>query len=345
MSLVDETGFATATSLEREAFYGLFKSSTSLTDASGLLLPATTLAEYCYQEMFSQCTSLTKAPVLPATTLVEYCYSNMFYRCTSLRSVTCLATDISAYGCTRYWLSGVDSEGTFTKAAGVEWESGDSGIPSGWSVKEKQAATSPFASVTADDLGKVIGADGNIYDDATAATTAGTTALAKICYVGDEGTADASSSTYKGLALALSDVSSTQKWCSLYTNNCLTTKYSSVSAAKTDMAGIANTDALVGHASHNHYAAKAARDYNGGTHPTGTSEWFLPSAGQWDKMATAVGGYATLKDNVNLREKYSYWSSSEGTSYNAWGPYSGYDSWDSDMSKIYDYSVRACLAF
>ena len=137
MSLVDETGFATATSLEENAFYGLFKSSTYLTDASSLLLPATTLARSCYQEMFYKCISLTKAPVLSAKTLAEYCYYNMFYRCSSLRSVTCLATDISAYGCTNYWLSGVDSEGTFTKAAGVDWSEGDSGIPSGWTVKEK----------------------------------------------------------------------------------------------------------------------------------------------------------------------------------------------------------------
>ena len=34
--------------------------------------------------MFSSCTSLTQAPVLPATTLADYCYYYMFYSCTSL---------------------------------------------------------------------------------------------------------------------------------------------------------------------------------------------------------------------------------------------------------------------
>ena len=61
----------------------------------------------------------------------------MFYGCTSLNSVTCLATDISATDCTKDWLSGVASSGTFTKAAGVDWsgKTGFDGIPSGWTVQ------------------------------------------------------------------------------------------------------------------------------------------------------------------------------------------------------------------
>ena len=34
--------------------------------------------------MFIGCTSLTQAPVLPAETLAEDCYYNMFTKCTSL---------------------------------------------------------------------------------------------------------------------------------------------------------------------------------------------------------------------------------------------------------------------
>jgi hypothetical protein len=34
--------------------------------------------------MFVGCTSLTQAPVLPAETLAEDCYYNMFKKCTSL---------------------------------------------------------------------------------------------------------------------------------------------------------------------------------------------------------------------------------------------------------------------
>ena len=57
-----------------------------------------------------------------------------------------------------------------------------------------------FISITTDDIGKVMGADGNIYDNAGAATAAGTNAVAMIAYVGND-TGDA---TYNhGLAIAL----------------------------------------------------------------------------------------------------------------------------------------------
>ena len=63
----------------------------------------------------------------------------MFYGCSNLTSVTCLATDISAYFCTKYWLDGVAATGTFTKAATMSiWPEGTSGIPSGWTVKDAE---------------------------------------------------------------------------------------------------------------------------------------------------------------------------------------------------------------
>ena len=134
MSLVDEENYVTATTLQTYAFTGLFTGNTTLTDASGLLLPATTLAERCYFAMFLNCTSLVKAPALPATTLADYCYNNMFNGCTSLSSVVCLATDISATDCTVDWLDGVAAEGIFTAAdKTVAWKADNTeGIPSGW---------------------------------------------------------------------------------------------------------------------------------------------------------------------------------------------------------------------
>jgi hypothetical protein len=220
MSLVDEAGFATATTLTaKSTFNRLFNGNTVLTDASGLLLPATTLTDYCYGFMFLNCTNLTDAPALPATTLVEGCYSSMFSGCTSLSAapaelpattlallcyncmfsgcssletapalpattlaescysgmfygcssletapalpaptlvegcyygmfsgctnlsaVTCLATDISANWCTEEWLyeagTAVTGTKTFTKNPLMEgWETGDYGIPDGWTVK------------------------------------------------------------------------------------------------------------------------------------------------------------------------------------------------------------------
>jgi hypothetical protein len=62
-------------------------------------LPATTLAEYCYNYMFSYCSSLTQAPELPATTLVNGCYDGMFCGCTSLTKAPELPATTLAKGC------------------------------------------------------------------------------------------------------------------------------------------------------------------------------------------------------------------------------------------------------
>ena len=171
MSLVDEYGYATATTLTGDnafndlfsdnshlynhptyklvlpattltvsCYQSMFSACTNLTTAPEL--PATTLAEGCYRMMFSNCKNLTTAPVLPAGTLVVGCYSTMFVACSNLNSVTCLATDISALDATNDWLRGVAGTGTFTKAAGVtSWTTGDNGIPAGWTVVDNVGLT------------------------------------------------------------------------------------------------------------------------------------------------------------------------------------------------------------
>ena len=124
-----------ATTLDGYCYMAMFKGCTSLTTAPEL--PATTLVDSCYYGMFSGCTSLVTAPELPATTLANYCYNHMFYGCTNLNSITCLATDISASQCTSSWVQNVAASGTFTKAASMnDWTSGNSGIPSGWTVQD-----------------------------------------------------------------------------------------------------------------------------------------------------------------------------------------------------------------
>ena len=100
MSLVDEENYATATTLTANyQFYYLFGNNEHLKDASGLLLPATTLAEGCYYDMFLGCTSLTTAPALPATTLATECYAYMFEGCTSLTTAPALPATTLAYCC------------------------------------------------------------------------------------------------------------------------------------------------------------------------------------------------------------------------------------------------------
>ena len=87
MSLLSETGFDENTTLPAiSTFRALFKGNTTLTDASKLLLPATTLTNACYENMFCGCTALTAAPELPATEGMSSgtCYSSMFEGCSSL---------------------------------------------------------------------------------------------------------------------------------------------------------------------------------------------------------------------------------------------------------------------
>lgn len=158
-------------------------------------------------------------------------------------------------------------------------------------------------------IGKLFGADGNIYANEAAATAAGTTPIAMICYVGAAGSADSStgSEAYMGLALALTDAGTTVKWCSQHGATCLPTQYASGQQTN-DMAGIANTDYLISHDpdGHGHAAANSARNYNGGTHPRGTSVWFLPSAGQWDKMVNACKNVLGTENNYkDLRDGFS----------------------------------------
>lgn len=137
MSLISGDSFSNADTLATGyTFYQFFK-GTGVVNAENLIMPATTLTERCYYQMFSGCTSLTTAPALPATTLATTCYQGMFYGCTNLNSITCLATDIPTSNCTQNWVKGVAASGTFTKAASMSsWTTGTGGIPSNWTVQD-----------------------------------------------------------------------------------------------------------------------------------------------------------------------------------------------------------------
>ncbi|MCQ2975723.1 MAG: bacterial Ig-like domain-containing protein, partial [Bacteroidales bacterium] len=71
-----------ATQLTCFCYEYMFSSCSSLTTAPEL--PATQLDSWCYRNMFSSCSSLTTAPELPATQLADFCYSDMFSSCSSL---------------------------------------------------------------------------------------------------------------------------------------------------------------------------------------------------------------------------------------------------------------------
>ena len=87
--------------------------------------------------MFSGCTSLTSAPELPATTLARYCYGNMFSGCTKLNTITLGYTgnfiDGAPSDAFANWVSGVAKSGTFYYN-GSDRTTGESAIPEGWTI-------------------------------------------------------------------------------------------------------------------------------------------------------------------------------------------------------------------
>ena len=104
-TLIDYTQYKTVDTGSAK-FGFLFNGCTQLTTAP--MLPATKLADNCYEGMFYGCTALTNAPALPATELTERCYYSMFYGCTDLKSAPALPAEQLAkrcyysmfYGCT-----------------------------------------------------------------------------------------------------------------------------------------------------------------------------------------------------------------------------------------------------
>ena len=106
--IIDASGLALpATTLANYCYLYMFNGCTSLVNAPAL--PAITLTNYCYQYMFNGCTSLVNAPALPATTLASYCYSNMFNGCTSLVNAPALPATTLANSCYQYMFYGCTS--------------------------------------------------------------------------------------------------------------------------------------------------------------------------------------------------------------------------------------------
>ena len=164
MSLLYRTNFADVTKISTSYIFSeTFRDCTYIKEADRLILPATTLADNCYESMFQGCTSLTTAPELPAVYLATGCYDRMFYNCTNLTTapvlnartlvvgcygymfngcskigvIKCYAKNLSAtaMGALTNWVQGVAYLGTFYKRADVTWPTGPSGIPNGWRVR------------------------------------------------------------------------------------------------------------------------------------------------------------------------------------------------------------------
>ena len=162
-SLLYGDDFASNNSLTNSTyqFCSLFKKA-NVASAENLILPATTLKNYCYRALFSWCTTLEKAPVLPATTLAQgcywymfekcaistapdlnaealanECYGHMFENCSNLNYIKCLAKNgFNNTNVLANWVTGVCATGTFIKKGNTSWTTGASGIPTNWTIRE-----------------------------------------------------------------------------------------------------------------------------------------------------------------------------------------------------------------
>lgn len=136
MSMAYGADFVGKTTIKSYQFVTLFHKAKKIKAASNLILPATTLANYCYDDMFYGCTSLVTAPELPATKLANNCYGHMFENCTNINYIKAMFTTTPSDSYTEKWLNNVSPSGTFVKNSAATWNvTGANGIPSGWTVE------------------------------------------------------------------------------------------------------------------------------------------------------------------------------------------------------------------
>ena len=74
-----------------------------------LLLPATTLTDYCYDNLFNGCSVLDAAPELPAEEMKASCYFGMFKSCKKLAEAPELKSTILADACYRQMFYGCEA--------------------------------------------------------------------------------------------------------------------------------------------------------------------------------------------------------------------------------------------
>ena len=123
----------TAATLAENCFDSMYSQCSSMTAASVLKSPV--MAQYCCQLMYYNCTSLESVDI-PNVTLASYCFRRMFYGCSSLNLIS---TDMTSWSstATQDWVDGVAASGTFTKPSALSESYGPNRIPDGWKVVNK----------------------------------------------------------------------------------------------------------------------------------------------------------------------------------------------------------------
>ena len=215
--------------------------------------------------------------------------------------------------------------------------------------------------VTSEHVGWVIAGDGCIYRDKAAVEAAGKTGVAIIFYVGENGSVDASSKQYKGLAASITTAGKRMWGFRDNAAYCLNAQYDTYLDATADMNGILNTQILASHNhsagyDRNHLAASAAINLTP-VAPKGTSGWFLGSVGQWKLFLESCGitlddsGYSSDATLAKMQSYFreagyqefwtsgKYWTSTESTNGSnnaplAWKVYLSTSSEDYNLSGL-----------
>lgn len=216
-------------------------------------------------------------------------------------------------------------------------------------------------SATEADLGKIIGKDGQIYENVDAATTAGTSAVAMIAYVGNQ-TGELAPYNH-GLAIALNDCPDGGG-----DHNPNYQYYTQTSGFQTHPITAKNTSFKIESGLQYNTLHKNYIDGNGflypafrtaiysffvNDRPSCFSEWFLATGFQWQQMINAMGSFSDLRTafssvgGTDMAEAI-YWTSTQNTNptTKAWYvSFSGNGGWGQGVFKDDYYKVRPVLAF
>ncbi len=194
-----------------------------------------------------------------------------------------------------------------------------------------------------------------------------------IIFMNTVSTTDKTSGYTHGYAMALKDASTSSQWSTL--NKLITGNATfDTTLLRDNYDGLTNTQQILSAGSSSECpAAYAAKNYNNGEHPVGTSQWYLPSYWQWYQLLVNLGCASTSptigtsnvqwnnvscatniskrislagSGNYNSFAETQYWSSSEyysGYAYRANISSSGADL--DYSSKTTTYYVRPVIAF
>lgn len=261
-----------------------------------------------------------------------------------------------------YWSSTSDTKGYYWIASTYSntWLQSNAVVPAdGYSVrlfKDNYTTTGTKAVNTVDNIlagisddyavGDVVCKDGSIFrynsTDGTAAAQAKAEGRMPVGIIAYKGNGEADTRYNHALVIAMEDANCGAhcKWFTANSGTCVT-QYSTYDAAMAYLKGIENTNKLADAAcnsGHVHAAAQVAKNYSV-AHPSNSSQWFLPTIGQWKLITEAMTGNSGLTmdnqdqfkaDVFNVKmntaggtgvQSYTYWSSTEYNTEGAWAMY------------------------